>query len=807
LVFPFGTSLDVTIEYSLDGGKTYSDCVENTANQIGGQDNPSEGLDDLEAGPAGVSHVFAWDIGEVQALQNQNANWILVRITTDEGARAVSQYLTVTYNGNDSDAPTITKLSAVAVEGASNDTIRIVYSEPVDETEAEKRGNYIVKNPAGTAMTIPQGSTIDYDPILKRTTITLDGDGTANLKYGEDCTVRVKNVTDLAGNAIVNGAGDSLTSQVNGDGANLPDDQPMLELVYFDGAGGPTAGEYLCMIFDEEIALNEAATFDDNDVDFFDGGDRLGTNSPIAIELIDDFTVQVTLGTSPVFTPSSSRINIPDLNDKITDLAGNKPYMDPSPGRNDYELIIALDTTRPKMDLVTLNEIPDILNGKGEAGGELLVPRNRFDIYLEYHDVGGAGVDTSRVEIICTSAVTHDGSSVPANTDLVPYLTERSKDSDSALYHVPAKMTFPDGTNKIRARVWDLMENASFYKSFTFEVTATSNNIRPFETQVNPNQRWNLVFTRDLYTISAAGTNTITVTATETPNGTPDFREDMLVLGFRSTAPINVPGTGGNSNKLMEGFIHDAIKTELSDTIFAGVNISFTEEDEGGLPGNAAQTAYSSFTHSQIAIGGESDVGALGVAFVDRANANQDNDVLYAGSAPYNPGVHLGVFTTRMLKYEINGSVWSNFRITFDDFIPGRGTPVGEGADDQDILMDMAGTGPAVNGAAETRKESIELGLSRLGRYIAVITAHEMGHSMGLAVDGACPDGLHGGDPDNFPGSNSNHIDLSAFPELYTLPAINIMVPATNFWMATATGTRFNKLNMAFLKETIYYNP
>ncbi|MHC4945447.1 MAG: Ig-like domain-containing domain, partial [Planctomycetota bacterium] len=544
LTFPYGTSLDVTIEYSLDGGKSYADCAENTANRIGGQDNPSEGLTNLSATPTGEEHVFAWDVDSVQALQNQNANWILVRITTEEGARTVSQYLTVTYNSNDSDAPTITKLSAVAKEGASNDTIRIVYSEPVDETEATKRSNFIVKNPAATLMPIPTGSTIEYDPILKRTTITLDGSGTANLQFGEDCTVRVKNVTDLAGNAIVNGAGDSLTSQVNGDGANLPDDQPMLQLVYFDGAGGPSAGEYMCMIFDEEIALNPAATFDDNDVDFFDGGDRLGTNSPIGIELLDAFTVQVTLGTSPVFTPSASRINIPDVNDKITDLAGNKPYMNPAPGRNDYELIISYDTTRPRMDLVTLNEIPDILNGKGDAGGELLVPKSKFDIYLEYHDVGGAGVDTQRVEIISTRDVTYDGSNVTANTDLVPYLTERSKNAESALYYVPAKMVFPIGDVTIKARVWDLLDNASTYRQFSFEVTAKNNIIRPFETQVNPNQRWNLIFTRDLYTITSSGSPTITVTAIETSNGTPDFREDMLVLGFRSDSPVNVPGTG-----------------------------------------------------------------------------------------------------------------------------------------------------------------------------------------------------------------------------------------------------------------------
>jgi hypothetical protein len=253
--------------------------------------------------------------------------------------------------------------------------------------------------------------------------------------------------------------------------------------------------------------------------------------------------------------------------------------------------------------------------------------------------------------------------------------------------------------------------------------------------------------------------------------------------------------------------IVEEVKDQLHQVVFNGVNIVFTEQNQGTLPGNAPQVGYSSFSHSQIAIGGDSDVGALGCAFVDRGNAHQDNNMLYNGSSPYNPGINLGIFTTRIYSFEVNGSTFGMFRLTFDRFIPGRGTPVGEGPDDQDILMDIANTGPAVSGQAAVRRDAILLAIDRLARFIAVLSSHEMGHSMGLAVNNAMPNGLYGGDPAHFPGSDSYHISLTSFPDLFVIPAVNIMLPSTNFWFTNSPGTRLNKLNAAYMKQKVFYNP
>jgi hypothetical protein len=191
---------------------------------------------------------------------------------------------------------------------------------------------------------------------------------------------------------------------------------------------------------------------------------------------------------------------------------------------------------------------------------------------------------------------------------------------------------------------------------------------------------------------------------------------------------------------------------------------------------------------------------------VDRCNKNQDNNKLYKGSSPYNPGTNLGIFTTRIFIYEVNGSSYGLFRLTYDPFIPGRGIPVGTDADDEDILMDIAGSGPPVSGDAALRRDGILNGVQRLARFIAVVCAHEMGHSMGAAVNGAMPAGHYGGDHLNFPGSTANHICLASFTDLFTSPNVNIMTPSTNFTYANAVGTRFNRLIQAYFREEVFYN-
>lgn len=796
--------VDITIEFSTDNGVTYSTCTEDTSDKINGANNTSEGITDLLAGPDGIAHVFAWDTDAAGDLPNQNLNWLLVRITVTNGESAVSSYLTLTNDSSDSTAPSLSGVAATAVQGPSNDQIIIYFDEPVQATDAENEALYSFEHPVGTSLSLPAAIAFDYDEINRRTIITLDESGSPNLQYGDALQVTVSNIRDLVGNTVQTGSGDEVSSAVIGDGANTPTDQPDLILAYYIGTGSPSAGDILYLRFNEEMAIVAGSTFDNNDVDFYDSGDTIGTSSPITVSLYDAYTLQVTLGTGVDITPTDSRINFPAVNDAITDLAGNKPYFSGSPSRSDYKEVIYQDTSAPVIDLLTLNEVPSILNGTGDAGGYLLVPRTGFDISMEYRDVGGAEVDTNEIEIYNSVDVTVSGVTVTAGTNLEPYLTQSSADSDGAVYTVPTTMNFTDGTNTVTARVQDLLGNASAVASFEFQVTAVSTSYQPFETTTNASQVWNLIFTRDLYTISATGTTSISVTASEVANGTADFEEDLLLFGLASNSPIAVTGTAYNSNEFIRQEIIDAIKTELSDTIFPGVNITFTETNQGAL--SAAQIEYNSFTHSQLAIGGDSDVGALGVAFVDRGNANQDNDVLYNGSAVYNPGLHLGIFTTRLYKFEVNGSSYGSFRQAFDSFIPGRGTPVGEGANDLSILMDLAGTGASVTGSNATRRDKISTAITKLARFIAVVSAHEMGHSMGLSVNGTMPNGLYGGDATNFPGSDSNHINLSSFPALFSIPAVNIMIPATNFWLTNASGTRFNNLNMSFLKEKTYYN-
>ena len=93
--------------------------------------------------------------------------------------------------------------------------------------------------------------------------------------------------------------------------------------------------------------------------------------------------------------------------------------------------------------------------------------------------------------------------------------------------------------------------------------------------------------------------------------------------------------------------------------------------------------------------------------------------------------------------------------------------------------------------------------ISLIARFIATVTAHEVGHSVGLVINGAMPTGLYGNDNTNFPGSVDSHIrNTSLFPT----GATNVMSPSLNFTLATSSSSAFNTLNLAYLREQIFYN-
>jgi hypothetical protein len=102
----------------------------------------------------------------------------------------------------------------------------------------------------------------------------------------------------------------------------------------------------------------------------------------------------------------------------------------------------------------------------------------------------------------------------------------------------------------------------------------------------------------------------------------------------------------------------------------------------------------------------------------------------------------------------------------------------------------------------DSRETEIDTAISLLARFVATVTAHECGHSVGLVVDGAMPNGLYGNDSTNFPQSASGHIrNASLFPSGST----NLMSPALNFTLATSPLSAFNTLNLAYLREQVFY--
>jgi hypothetical protein len=797
--------LDISMEFSRDGGVVFSDCTEDESELLGGEPNPTEGLKSLASSPAGVRHVFAWDSDAPKNLPGVNLNCVMLRITIDGGDSALSPYFTVINDPGDGTPPGVDGFTAIAVENASNDILTITFDEPVLAADAEDPGCFSLENPLGEELPLPAEAALSYDPVPCRTTIVLEGD--VNLRYGSQAQIQVSGVHDLVGNEIVTVPDGICQATVGGDGETIPDDQPDITAAVYYGTGSPRAGRSLILIFNEDMDLENGGTFDAADVEFWNMGETIGVGSPIPIYTLEaeSKAVRIVLGAMPSFVPGVSRINVSGSNDVIMDLAGNVAYIPPDPNQDDYVTIIPMEYQPPVIDLLTISGIPECLNGDGSAGGTIQAKRTGITIDLEYHDEGGAGVDPETITIVSSTPVIVDGDAVDVGADLVPYLTEIAADGEGASFALPAGMEFDTGQTTLSATVDDIVHNRSETAEYTFKVIVPSNGQLPFRTTVNPSQVWNLVFGRDLYDIDVGGTYNIVVDAVRRANGKADFDEDLVIFGFNCTVPIDVPGTSMDSNEFMQSLVIESIKNELS-AIFEGANIEFTDSASASFPGNYPQVDYSSYSHSLMAIGGDSDLTALGVAFIDRCNRKQDNNRLYKGSAPYNPGTNLGVFPTRIFIYEVNGSAYGLFRLTFDHFIPGRGIPVGEGIDDEAILMDMAGTGPPVGGIQALRRDAILTAVERFGRYIAVVAGHEMGHSMGVAVNGTMPNGLYGGNAAHFPGSTDNHISLTTFPELFKTPNVNIMIPATNFTYTNAEGTRFNGLNKAYLREEIFYN-
>jgi hypothetical protein len=508
---------------------------------------------------------------------------------------------------------------------------------------------------------------------------------------------------------------------------------------------------------------------------------------------VDARSLRISLGTGVNFTVGSSTLDLLQGQDVIQDgggllLSSNNPVT-----------ISNSDGDRPTIDSMTLNGVPSLLNGEGAAGGTLQVPTTGFQIDLGYSDTSSA-IDTGSLVVTSSVAVTVSGNTKAAGTNLISFFSG-TPGASSASLSVPSIMVFPTGSQTLTVTVADTTGNFSSPRTFNFSVHDLTDALRPFETNNNSRQLWFIDTARDLDSLGSSTSNggiTINLSASTGANGTSDLIEELRVVGLLTTDAQAIPNVSGSkdSNEVSLDLLKAQIKEQLG-VLYQGVNIEFSFTDPLGFPSGSSSVLYANATHSRISLTARSLGGVLGLAFFDPNNAHQEDNTLHPGSTP--PATQrLGVFLRTVTSSAINIS-GSTFRLTLDAFIDHRGTPIGEDSGDKTRLQNLL-----AKASGDSRQSSMELAYRRLGRFLAVVLAHECGHSMGLVQDGAQPTGLYGGDSVNFPGSTSGHISLSS-SGLYGSSAQEVMEPSLSFTKSLDSGTGFNDLLKAYLKETGLY--
>ncbi len=434
----------------------------------------------------------------------------------------------------------------------------------------------------------------------------------------------------------------------------------------------------------------------------------------------------------------------------------------------------------PEITALTVGEISNSMNGTttwtGADGSELpfhlRVISSGFDLRVDTASgPGGAAVDPASLEVISD----RDLGSRLAGEDLGALF---SGNAESQVWSVPQSHALPEGWTTFHARVQDIHGNTSPWREFEIESHPGNGDVLPFDWT----DRWWIDFSLDQFSLSTSGTTSVTVTSTWGPNGIPDHLEDLQVCGLQSANPL--PGCVAlGSNAIVQDWVEGEILGRLHE--FYGGDFDGTV---AGYAPNLEFSRSSAGRTSSIRIGGDdSEAGfALGRAMFDDRN--------HGGN--HNRGPNLGVFTTNLIQFYVNSFY---FRQRFGPLMPEIGVPVGENLWDEVILAPTFDRFDPLNSIhANLRYDAIWLAIEAWGRSVAVILAHEIGHSIGLCQNGAPPSGLFGG------ASNASFAGLYTTPFHIDSPGNNIMAAALSFSTSLISGPdgyQFNALNIAYLRQ------
>jgi len=543
----------------------------------------------------------------------------------------------------------------------------------------------------------------------------------------------------------------------------------------------PQPGNRLLLFFSENVQAVSGKLLTDADVTL-SGGGTLGdiTASPV---LASPNSVQITLGTGVSFVPGGTTITFSIDNDAVQDVDGQL-------GMAATPVTIGLsDGQAPTLANVTIAAIDNELNGNGAAGGTLQVPPNGWALDLAFSD--NTAVDVSSTQISASVGVITTSGTLAAGANLRSFLTLSASTATTANYTVPITVTFPQGDFTLTCTVVDTSGLGSSGATFAATAKVFGDFLRPFETNVNASQVWYLDFARDeesfTTSVIAGGAS---VDETAGANGRSDFEDILHVMGLNTTSPVTQNNCAQAVNVVVQDRFKAQLLTELA-ALYSGANVTFTLTQPSGAFGAVSSLPYSGFGYSQISIAGSAtSPGTLGIAIFDPTNSTQDDNTLTDFS-----GQRLGIFLHTIADSGFGPPSSSPFRMTFNALAPALGgSAIGSDANDCERVNN--------NTIGDGRDTTIDTAINEFARFAAVVIGHECGHSMGLVENGAMPLGLYGNDLINFPGSSDGHIRNTT---LFTGGSTNVMSPSLTYSSTVNPSSAFNSLNLAYLREQVFY--
>lgn len=418
-------------------------------------------------------------------------------------------------------------------------------------------------------------------------------------------------------------------------------------------------------------------------------------------------------------------------------------------------------------------------------GFTLLLPDRGFTVDLRIAAPPDARIVRESLRLVADRPL--GGGRVPPGTDLSGRLVEDVGPSLRTLHAswlAGAEDAFPPGRTTLTLRARDTRDR-HHSASVPIEIVPLSDDNTPFAKPY----AWLLRFGQDLYTVtgSTADTGLVRLEATLGPDGQPDFVQEMRILGVQGneSAPgARTVAAGGRTgaNAICLARVQAEIMREIrtlyhmapDGTPRDGIGFELFSEGWPGAPDPASYRPDGDF--SMIRLGGELDGGYFGMSRLS----------WWAQSRVDDTEDDLGVGTVAIDRALFGTAIIGD---AFNDVKPGVGTPVGEHALDALVLSDSFDRwAPGNSEEANARRDALDRVVRFMGLAIGAVTAHEMGHAMGLVPDGVPPEGLFANVTDcPFIGS---HTDLAHAD----FPGLNLMQAGGNLFGVIAEFTSTTEL-------------